>query len=95
MFFSENLNDLLDIVANFTVHIKSVYELETFYGDTTLHNLMQHGETVVQQLEKFEDIIYLTEENIEEDDVNEQELDTATEEPTQKTKIPPQARFQI
>ena len=95
MFFSENLNDLLDIIENFTSHIKSVYELETFYGDITLHNLMQHGESVVQQLEKFEDIIYLTEEDIEEDDVNGQEPEPTPEDSAEEKKIPAQIRFQI
>ncbi len=76
MFFSENLNDLLEIVAGFTSHVRSVYGLETFYGDETLLNLMQHGESVVQQLEKFEEIIYLTEdEETNEDNVDEQELE--------------------
>ena len=97
MFFSGNLNDLLDILADFSGHIRSVYELETFYGDETLHNLLLHGEKVVQQVEKFEEIIYLTEdEEPIEDDVDEQELDAITREPSEETaqeeKIPPQVR---
>ncbi len=101
MFFSENLNDLLEIVAGFTSHVRSVYGLETFYGDETLLNLMQHGESVVQQLEKFEEIIYLTEdEETNEDNVDEQELDPLAEEPSpseksQKKKIPSQVRIQF
>ena len=97
MFFSGNLNDLLDILADFSGHIRSVYELETFYGDETLHNLLLHGEKVVQQVEKFEEIIYLTEdEEPIEDDVDEQELDAITREPSEETaeeeKNPPQVR---
>ena len=100
MFFSGNLNDLLDIIADFTGHIRSVYELETFYGDKTLHNLLLHGERVVQQVEKFEEIIYLTEdEEPIEEDIGEQELDTSTREPSeeagQEEKIPPQVRTQF
>jgi hypothetical protein len=92
---------MLEIVAGFTSHVRSVYGLETFYGDETLLNLMQHGESVVQQLEKFEEIIYLTEdEETNEDNVDEQELDPLAEEPSpseksQKKKIPSQVRIQF
>ena len=101
MFFSENLNDLLDIITGFTAHVRSVYGLETFYGDETLHKLMQHGESVVQQLEKFEEIIYLSEdEETNEEDIDEQELDPAERESspseeTQEKKIPSQIRVQF
>jgi hypothetical protein len=101
MHFSENLNDLLDILKDFAAHIKSVYELETFYGDETLHGLMQHGQTIVEQLEKFDEIIYLAEEPQEEDDVNEQEeefepdtnTNTDTDNDTDKTPDPNQEKI--
>jgi len=98
MFFSENLNDLLDAITDFGTHVKSVYELETFYGDETLHTLMRHGENLVQQFEKFDEIIYLAEETSEEDDMNEQEDGTDTEYPdetTEEKKNPTQVRFQL
>tara|TARA_R110002020_G_scaffold241737_2_gene454987 strand:- start:781 stop:1191 length:411 start_codon:yes stop_codon:yes gene_type:complete len=102
MFFSENLNDLLDILTDFAAHVRSVYGLETFYGDETLLNLMQHGESVVEQMEKFEEIIYLAEnEETKEDDVDEQELDpdereaSPSEEEAQEKKGPSQIRVQF
>ena len=100
MFFSENLNDLLDLIKDFASHTKSIYELETFYGDETLHGLMQHSRDLVQQLEKFDEIIYLAEEEPKEDDMDEQEdepePDASTpESEDQEKKIPSQIRFQI
>ena len=93
MFFSENLNDLLDIIKDFASHLKSVYELETFYGDETLHSLLQHSQDLVQQFEKFDEIIYLAEEP-EEDEMDEQEDDFGPD-TDQKEEIPSQVGFQL
>ena len=38
-------------------HIKSIYELEMFYGDETLKSLMDHGTQLSSQLEKIDFII--------------------------------------
>jgi len=65
LFFSENTNTLIDMVDEFTEHVRSVYEMETFYGDQTLHGLLQHGSQLIEDLEKFDEIIYLTEEEEE------------------------------
>jgi len=62
MFFSENLNDLLDIIENFTSHIKSVYELETFYGDQTLENLLSHAKALTEEFDKYQSLFEITQE---------------------------------
>ena len=74
VFFSENLDDLLQILDNFNKHIKSVYELESFYGDEILQSLMHHSGEVIQQLEEFEEIINFSEdeEELEGSEMNEQ-----------------------
>ncbi len=36
LFVSENLSDLVEIVKNYEKHLKEIYKLEMFYGDTTL-----------------------------------------------------------
>ena len=66
LFVSENLRDLNQMIANFNNHLASVYELETFYGDDTLHHLLEHVGDLSEQLQEFEGIFSLTtEENIE------------------------------
>ena len=63
---SENIGDLDQMIVNFNNHLASVYELETFYGDDTLHHLLQHVGDLSEQLQEFEDIFSLTtEENLE------------------------------
>ena len=70
IYFSENMNDLLDILSDYSDHVESVYGLESFYGDQVLHNLLKHSQDIVEQIGTFEDILYLTEDG---GDMNEQE----------------------
>lgn len=66
---SEELGDLQQMIDAFAKHIKSVYELDTFYGDQTLQALMNHAVSFNEQLDTFEYIYSLTEEgNVTTDD---------------------------
>jgi len=62
---SEELGDLKGLISNFSDHISTVYELEMFYGDQTLQNLVDHARSLDEQLETFEYIYSLTEEEAE------------------------------
>ena len=68
-FIYQNIGDVSDIVANYRVHLKSVYSMEMFYGDETLQYLMDHTRSVSALLEDFEDQEFFLEEfeSIEED----------------------------
>jgi spore cortex formation protein SpoVR/YcgB (stage V sporulation) len=72
---SEELGDLQNMIDTFAKHLKVVYELETFYGDATLEHLLNHAVSLNEQLETFEYIYALTEEEGEElsEDEEEQE----------------------
>ena len=80
--FSEELGDLQEMINAFAGHLKIVYELESFYGDETLKNLLLHAVSFNEQLETFEYIYSLTtpetEEGVSLDDTEE----TDTEEET-------------
>jgi N-methylhydantoinase B/oxoprolinase/acetone carboxylase alpha subunit len=83
LFVSEELGDLQTMVNAFAKHVKSVYELEMFYGDATLEHLLNHAVSFNEQLETFEHIYSLTEE--EEEEISKEEEthdDTGTEETT-------------
>ena len=73
---SEELGDLQAMVDSFSGHLGSVYELEMFYGDPTLQNLLNHAVSFNEQLETFEYIYNLTEE--EDDDNKYEETDDET-----------------
>ena len=60
---SEELGDLQQMINSFAAHTKAVYELQTFYGDQTLQHLLEHAISFNEQLETFEFIYSLTEED--------------------------------
>ena len=69
-FIYQNIGDVSDIIANYRVHLKSVYQMEMFYGDETLQYLMDHTRSISTLLEDFEDQGFFLEEfeSVEEDD---------------------------
>ena len=72
---SEELGDFQQMVSAFALHVKTVYELEMFYGDQTLESLLEHARSFNEYLDTFEYIYTLTDEKeLQLDD------DTATEE---------------
>jgi hypothetical protein len=61
---SEELWDLQKMADSLTEHLQSVYELETFYGDETLNGLLQHAASFNEQMETFEYLYSLVEEEV-------------------------------
>ncbi len=76
LFLSENLGLLYEIINDFTLHLQRVYELERFYGDPTLTNLLEHSKAVTEELEKYEEIFLLSEPLQEEEDLPDGEEET-------------------
>ena len=70
-FVSENINSLVKTVVDLRGHLSEVYELERFYGDPTLEELLRHSTQVVEVLEDFEDIYELVEDLLEEQEEQE------------------------
>lgn len=88
LFISENLNDLITLIGVYRKHIKSVYEMEMFYGEPVLENLIKHTSSLYDVLEDYEDVVYLTEpltfiEN-NEDNLNDNEETNEEEQPSEK-----------
>ena len=52
---NEDLNQLLDTMSSLQNHIEAVHELEMFYGDQTLEELIQHTKSVVSEIEFFKE----------------------------------------
>ena len=53
---SSNIDEAQFVIENFKGHIEAVYNLETFYGDPTLQQLLQHAESVSETLDSYEDM---------------------------------------
>ena len=71
--FSEELGDLQQMINSFANHVKGVYELEMFYGDETLKSLMEHAVSFREQIDTFEYIYSLTEQEVSENTPDEKE----------------------
>ena len=59
LFISENSDDLLQIISNFSDHLASIYEMETFYGEPILQSLVQHSRHVVNEIKDYSSIYTL------------------------------------
>ena len=79
---SENMQILTEEVVSFDSHLNSVHELEVFYGDATLGNLMRHSKAIVDTLEDFVELYGLFNEDVE-DNLTEEVLDDADAETTE------------
>ena len=51
---SEDLEGISDKIADYVSHVNSLHELEMFYGEPTLQLLMDHGRTLVTDLENID-----------------------------------------
>ena len=80
LWVSEELGDLKTMTTAFSEHLESVYSLETFYGDQTIENLIDHARSYDEQLSTFEFIYSLTENDEETDVDDDEESGTETEE---------------
>ena len=58
-FLSENIGDIISSMSTFSEHLGAIHDLETYYGDTTLENLVQHSKQIVREIEIYKDIYTL------------------------------------
>jgi len=63
LFASENFGLLKDSIDSFKSHLEGIYELEMFYGDDTLGGLISHSKDLVEDMQRFEEIYTLMEED--------------------------------
>ena len=59
---ASNIDEIMGAIENFESHIEALYEMETFYGDETLHSVLQHAKGITEFLSEFEDIYKLSDE---------------------------------
>ena len=63
LFVSDNIGDLLITLENYSEHLENVYGLETYYGDQTLENLLEHSKEIVKEVQAYRDIYDITQED--------------------------------
>jgi len=50
---SEELEDFFVLLEEYSEHVDIVYNLERFYGDTTLESLLRHSRSISEQAKDF------------------------------------------
>jgi len=48
------LEETIDVIRNFATHLKSVYEMEMFYGDETLRHLLSHARDIIAVFDDYD-----------------------------------------
>jgi len=59
---ASNIDEIMSAIENFESHIEAIYNMETFYGDETLHSVLNHARGITEFLSEFEDIYELSDE---------------------------------
>ena len=72
---ASNIDDIMSAIESFENHLETLYEMETFYGDETLHSVLMHTKGLTEFLSGFEDIYELSEELPEEAEEEQEEED--------------------
>jgi hypothetical protein len=80
MFVGENLGDLVDVIANYENHLKTIHGMEMYYGDETLKFLMEHTNSLLIVLEEYGDVYSIAEPitETEEEDATETTIEETT-----------------
>ena len=60
LYTSDNIGDLYITFRMFEAFVASLYEMQMFYGEPIIEELITKTKLVVEELERFEDIYSLT-----------------------------------
>tara|TARA_B100000085_G_scaffold278087_1_gene299360 strand:+ start:115 stop:507 length:393 start_codon:yes stop_codon:yes gene_type:complete len=61
-YVSQNIGDLVEIIASYRDHLKAIYQLDTYYGDDNIKYLFEHTRSLIQIIEEeYADVTSLTE----------------------------------
>jgi predicted metal-binding protein len=50
---SENMDEVFDILKEYSKHIETVYKMDTYHGDSVIENLLKHSQAVGKTLEAY------------------------------------------
>ena len=70
---SDNMGNLVEDLASYQNHIQQLYEMEMYYGEPSIKNLIIHSKQILEHVKEFSDVYNLMEERM--DIVEEAELE--------------------
>jgi len=72
LFVSDNIDNLLESTRKFSEHLERIHNMETYYGDQIIKNLIDHSKKVVAEIEEFEKVYIPPPEDSEEEEYAEE-----------------------
>ena len=78
-FIAENLSDLVDLIDNYKLHLKTLFELEDYYGDENIKFVLSHTTSLLEVLEEYEHVYDIIEEPDSIEEIEENEIDAPKE----------------
>jgi hypothetical protein len=76
--FQSYLDEFVEKLEEYEGHIDIVYNLETFYGDATLSNLLKHSKEISQECKSFKILYFGDEEEEEQEEENDDDNEKDT-----------------
>ena len=70
---SDNMGYLVEDLASYQNHIQQLYEMEMYYGEPSIKDLILHSKQIVEHVKEFSDVYNLIEERL--DEVGEAKID--------------------
>lgn len=67
------MGNLVEDLASYQNHLQQLYEMEMYYGEPSIRELIVHSKQIIEHVKGFNDVYNLTEERV--DKINEIELD--------------------
>tara|TARA_R110001592_G_scaffold78884_1_gene236244 strand:+ start:693 stop:977 length:285 start_codon:yes stop_codon:yes gene_type:complete len=64
---NEDISSLSVLISQYVEHVSSIHEMEMFYGDTTLKQLIDHGSQLIEVIAEI-DLLQAEEGEVESDD---------------------------
>jgi hypothetical protein len=70
--FTEGIFDIVEKLNLLSGHLETIYQLEMFYGEPVLQNLIKHLKVMVVDIKVFRDSFVISEDQEQEEVVNEE-----------------------
>lgn len=53
---SDNMGNLVEDLASYQNHLQQLYEMEMYYGEPSIKNLIVHSRQVIEHVKQFSDV---------------------------------------
>ncbi len=70
---SDNMGNLIEDLTSYQNHLQQLYEMEMYYGEPSIKELIVHSRQIIEHVKEFSDVYNLVTDRV--DEVNEIELE--------------------